>query len=115
MNLRTLVVNGFKSFIETKIDFPNGITAVVGPNGTGKSNIVDAILWAMGEQSAKSLRSERMEDVIFNGTEQRKPMGMVEASLIFFGCHASRTGTRFSISGGTGANHGCHDHPPSLP
>ena len=83
MNLRTLVVNGFKSFAETKIDFPHGITAVVGPNGTGKSNIVDAILWAMGEQSVKSLRSERMEDVIFNGTEQRKPMGMVEASLIF--------------------------------
>jgi chromosome segregation protein len=83
MYLRTLVVNGFKSFAEAKIDFPNGITAVVGPNGTGKSNIVDAILWAMGEQSVKSLRSERMEDVIFNGTEQRKPMGMVEASLIF--------------------------------
>jgi len=83
MNLRTLVVNGFKSFAETKIDFPDGITAVVGPNGTGKSNIVDAILWAMGEQSVKSLRSERMEDVIFNGTEQCKPMGMVEASLIF--------------------------------
>ncbi len=83
MNLRTLVVNGFKSFAETKVDFPNGITAVVGPNGTGKSNIVDAILWTMGEQSPKSLRSERMEDVIFNGTEQRKPMGMAEASLIF--------------------------------
>ena len=83
MFLRTLVVSGFKSFAEAKIDFPNGITAVVGPNGTGKSNIVDAILWAMGEQSVKSLRSERMEDVIFNGTEQRKPMGMVEASLIF--------------------------------
>lgn len=83
MYLRTLVVNGFKSFAEAKIDFPNGITAVVGPNGTGKSNIVDAILWAMGEQSVKSLRGERMEDVIFNGTEQRKPMGMVEASLIF--------------------------------
>ena len=83
MNLRTLVVNGFKSFVETKVDFPNGITAVVGPNGTGKSNIVDAILWAMGEQSAKSLRSERMEDIIFNGTEKRKPMGMVEASLVF--------------------------------
>ncbi|MGD9850346.1 MAG: chromosome segregation protein SMC [Nitrospirales bacterium] len=83
MYLRTLVVNGFKSFVETKLDFPKGITAVVGPNGTGKSNIVDAILWAMGEQSVKSLRSERMEDVIFNGTEQRKPLGMVEASLVF--------------------------------
>lgn len=85
MYLRTLVVNGFKSFVETKLDFPNGITAVVGPNGTGKSNIVDAILWAMGEQSVKSLRSERMEDVIFNGTEQRKPLGMMEVSLVFDG------------------------------
>jgi len=83
MYLRTLIVSGFKSFVETKVDFPKGITAVVGPNGTGKSNIVDAILWTMGEQSVKSLRSERMEDVIFNGTEQRKPLGMVEASLVF--------------------------------
>lgn len=83
MYLRTLIVNGFKSFVETKVDFPKGITAVVGPNGTGKSNIVDAILWTMGEQSVKSLRSERMEDVIFNGTEQRKPLGMAEASLVF--------------------------------
>ena len=85
MHLQTLMVNGFKSFPETKIAFPRGITAVVGPNGTGKSNIVDAILWALGEQSPKTLRSERMEDVIFNGTEVRKPGGMVEVSLILGG------------------------------
>ena len=85
MHLQTLMVNGFKSFPETKISFPRGITAVVGPNGTGKSNIVDAMLWALGEQSPKTLRSERMEDVIFNGTELRKPGGMVEVSLVFGG------------------------------
>ncbi len=85
MNLQTLIVNGFKSFPEAKIEFPRGITAVVGPNGTGKSNIVDAILWSLGEQSPKTLRSERMEDVIFNGTEMRKPVGMVEVSLVLEG------------------------------
>ncbi len=85
MNIQTLIVSGFKSFPEAKIDFPRGITAVVGPNGTGKSNIVDAILWALGEQSPKTLRSERMEDVIFNGTEMRKPVGMVEVSLVLEG------------------------------
>ena len=85
MHLQTLIVSGFKSFPEVKIAFPRGITAVVGPNGTGKSNIVDAILWVLGEQSPKTLRSERMEDVIFNGTEVRPPVGMVEVSLILEG------------------------------
>ena len=85
MHLQSLIVSGFKSFPEAKIAFPRGITAVVGPNGTGKSNIVDAILWALGEQSPKTLRSERMEDVIFNGTELRKPIGMVEVSLVLDG------------------------------
>ena len=75
MHLQTLIVDGFKSFAETKIDFPQGVTAIVGPNGTGKSNIVDALLWSLGEQSPKSLRTEKMEDVIFNGTEVRKPLG----------------------------------------
>ena len=85
MHLQTLIVDGFKSFAEAKIDFPQGVTAIVGPNGTGKSNIVDALLWSLGEQSPKSLRAEKMEDVIFNGTEARKPMGMVEVSTIFGG------------------------------
>ena len=85
MHLKSLELTGFKSFSEAKIEFPQGVTAVVGPNGTGKSNVVDAILWVFGEQSTKTLRSERMEDVIFNGTESRKPLGMAEVSLIVSG------------------------------
>lgn len=82
MKLKSLLVSGFKSFPEARLDFPQGITAVVGPNGVGKSNIVDAILWVLGEQSTKALRSERMEDVIFNGTESRKPLSLAEVSLV---------------------------------
>ncbi|MBM4122845.1 MAG: chromosome segregation protein SMC [Nitrospira sp.] len=85
MRLKSLELTGFKSFAEGKLDFPPGVTAVVGPNGAGKSNVVDAILWVLGEQSTKTLRSERMEDVIFNGTESRKPLGMAEVSLILSG------------------------------
>src|SRR5438034_8726488 len=82
MYLKRLEMNGFKSFLDARIVFQQGITAVVGPNGSGKSNVLDAILWVLGEQSTKTMRSERMEDVIFNGTESRKPHGMVEVSLI---------------------------------
>jgi chromosome segregation protein len=84
MRLKTLKVFGFKTFAEaTTLDFTAGITAVVGPNGSGKSNLVDAIRWVLGEQSTRSLRSQKMEDVIFAGNRSRKPLGMAEVSLTF--------------------------------
>jgi chromosome segregation protein len=84
LKLERMEIHGFKSFYgRTRFEFPEGITAVVGPNGCGKSNIGDAISWVLGEQKASSLRSDRMEDVIFNGSQGRKPLGMAEVSLIF--------------------------------
>ena len=84
MKLKSLEVIGFKSVVDRlHISFPEGITAIVGPNGCGKSNIVDAILWAIGERSAKHLRGRLMEDVIFGGTDGRKPLGMAEVNLSF--------------------------------
>jgi chromosome segregation protein len=84
LKLDRMEILGFKSFYgRTRFDFPDGITAVVGPNGCGKSNIGDAISWVLGEQRASSLRSDRMEDVIFNGSEGRRPLGMAEVSLHF--------------------------------
>jgi chromosome segregation protein len=82
MKLKKLEITGFKSFYEkATIEFPAGIMAVVGPNGCGKSNVIDAIRWVMGEQSVKQLRGKSMEDVIFSGTNGRAPTGMAEVSL----------------------------------
>lgn len=96
MFLKKLDLIGFKSFADpTTITFQPGITVIVGPNGCGKSNIVDAILWVLGEQSTKTLRSDRMEDVIFNGSESRKPINMVEVVLTVGGVSPEEVGNQF--------------------
>src|SRR6266498_3616822 len=82
LKLKRVEILGFKSFYEkVDLDIPDAVTAVVGPNGCGKSNICDAVAWALGEQSARILRGERMDDVIFNGSAKRRPLGMAEVTL----------------------------------
>ena len=82
MKLKKLEITGFKSFYDKAgITFPQGVSAVVGPNGCGKSNIIDALRWVMGEQSVKQLRGKKMEDVIFSGANGKPPLNMAEVSL----------------------------------
>ena len=84
MRLKTIRLAGFKSFVDpTTVPFPNNLSAIVGPNGCGKSNIIDAVRWVMGESSARYLRGESMADVIFNGSTTRKPVGQASIELVF--------------------------------
>src|SRR5438477_9998783 len=83
MRIKQIELNGFKSFMQrTVLELPRGVTAIVGPNGCGKSNIVDAIRWGLGEQSPRHLRGEAMEDVIFTGNTENGPLGMAEVALL---------------------------------
>src|SRR5947207_12615669 len=83
MRIKQIELNGFKSFMErTVLELPPGVTAIVGPNGCGKSNVVDAIRWVLGEQSPKHLRGAAMEDVVFAGNTESGPLGMAEVSML---------------------------------
>ena len=96
MYLKEIAISGFKSFADrTRLDLRKGVTAVVGPNGCGKSNIVDAIRWVLGEQSAKALRGASMQDVIFEGTDKRKALPACEVTLTFTDCEVE-LGTQFN-------------------
>jgi chromosome segregation protein len=111
MRLERLEINGFKSFSDrSELAFDKGVTAIVGPNGCGKSNVADAITWVMGEQSAKSLRGDRMEDVIFNGSDARKPTAAAEVRLRF--TDVPRAADPSGLPSGAAGNGNGH-HPPS--
>jgi len=99
MRLKSIKLAGFKSFVDpTTVPFPTNLTAVVGPNGCGKSNIIDAVRWVMGESSAKYLRGESMTDVIFNGSSARKPVGQASIELVFDNSDGSAPGEFVSFN-----------------
>ncbi|HET9467462.1 MAG TPA: AAA family ATPase, partial [Vicinamibacterales bacterium] len=111
MRLERLEISGFKSFSDrAELSFDRGVTAIVGPNGCGKSNLADAITWVMGEQSAKSLRGDRMEDVIFSGSDARKPTGAAEVRLRLSGValppNKDVDGNGYGQGHGVGKGHG---------
>ena len=111
MRLERLEINGFKSFSDrSELAFDKGVTAIVGPNGCGKSNVADAITWVMGEQSAKSLRGDKMEDVIFNGSDARKPTAAAEVRLRFSGFLKTVSGPAFDAEPGLDAAGNRHGH-----
>ena len=111
MRLERLEINGFKSFSDrSELAFDKGVTAIVGPNGCGKSNVADAITWVMGEQSAKSLRGEKMEDIIFNGSDARKPTAAAEVRLRFTGVLKTVSGPAFPGEQGNGHGNGNGHH-----
>src|ERR1700732_2144488 len=84
MRLTKIKLAGFKSFVDpTQVSFPSNLTGVVGPNGCGKSNVIDAVRWVMGELSAKHLRGDNMADVVFKGSAARKPVGSASVELLF--------------------------------
>ena len=93
MRLKSIKLAGFKSFVDaTTVSFPNNMSAIVGPNGCGKSNVIDAVRWVMGESSAKNLRGESMTDVIFNGSSARQPVGQASIELVFDNSSGKLTG-----------------------
>ena len=114
MRLQRLEIAGFKSFPDrSELTFEQGVTAIVGPNGCGKSNVVDALTWVLGEQSAKSLRGERMEDIIFGGSDARKPTAAAEVRLKLSGVAArvpGSTGNGRNGHHGNGNGHGGNGH-----
>ena len=84
MRLNAIKLSGFKSFVDpTTVSFPSSMSCIVGPNGCGKSNVIDAVRWVLGESSAKNLRSDSMTDVVFNGSTSRKPVSKASVELFF--------------------------------